>query len=295
MHNKNSVVVERPSVISSPKLAIHDFTLIELLVVISIIAILASMLLPALSKARETAQQSKCLSNMKQLSLANIQYSVDYNFFVPWRHPSSSMTTGLRWCGERATTTGPWDTTKSPMISYFGKNKNAWNCPSARFDEPPEIYQVVGGYGYNAMGIGTQAYFFGYNYASDDEKFRLFARGMKPEHIRRPVNTLMFADTAHLTGNKLVTSDDTNIPYSLAGVTGYKLKTKRPSSTTNSSKLHFRHNSQVNIVWVEGHASSKKRDFARSAEASRTAVGLGHIGPDDNSLYDPWDDSIPLE
>jgi prepilin-type N-terminal cleavage/methylation domain-containing protein/prepilin-type processing-associated H-X9-DG protein len=110
------------------------FTLIELLVVIAIIAILAAILFPVFSQAREKARQTACLSNARQISTAVQMYTDEYD----------GMIVPTQW---NASPTIAWPT----LVNTYVKNNDVWACPSGEEELRPQ--DIATGTPKNYVGV----------------------------------------------------------------------------------------------------------------------------------------------
>jgi prepilin-type N-terminal cleavage/methylation domain-containing protein/prepilin-type processing-associated H-X9-DG protein len=109
------------------------FTLIELLVVIAIIAILAAILFPVFAKARDKARQTACLSNLKQIGLATLQYNQDYDEgFYPHRFNSGNGSNPLINVAGGSSISGNAQnkTFWISLLQPYTKSYNVFQCPS---------------------------------------------------------------------------------------------------------------------------------------------------------------------
>ena len=260
------------------------FTLIELLVVIGVIAVLLSVIVPSLSRAKAQSREVVCRSNLRQLTVANLGYAVENNSEFILAAPDIFTGQNLkRWHGVRNDLNSFFDSTRSPLADYMadGQVKQCLQKVDFRNGDPWDwdFEQGCGGYGYNMTYLGSRVW----------ENFTAAncARPTRETEVGSPTSTVMFADTAM---TKLDSAQPYYLEYSFVEPYLFVVNGKPDDSWGHPSpSIHFRHNQKANIASCDGHVEAQKMAFDDTVNAYGVRsydVQIGWFEPLNNSLFD---------
>jgi prepilin-type N-terminal cleavage/methylation domain-containing protein/prepilin-type processing-associated H-X9-DG protein len=233
------------------------FTLIELLVVIAIIAILAAILFPVFAQAREKARQASCMSNLKQVGMALMQYAQDYDEGHPgvWFGPVNRM---------------PWSQPTDGVTFYkwmdavypYVKNEQVFNCASDGVNKK-YIYMnrdKSNGYGSYAM---SQAYFrVGDPYTGPASDYNQFVSAgvpfvMRLSMVGAPASTVWVVDG----GVRGIKNPDWK-SYEFWWYDALEINRAFPTPAAGPPRFFQniveRHSGMVNVIYCDGHAKATK-------------------------------------
>ena len=261
--------------------------MLELLVVIAIIALLMTMLLPALGRAKELARDAVCKVNLGHLAKANAMYAEEDDRERYVLAAEDTFGPNLkRWFGWRPDVNSRFDPSKTALRPYLGGNQIE-ECPSFRDklddrDSPLAFENGCGGYGYNQFSIGAAYARVGGDYWMTGVDPN--ATGATISDVKDPDETVMFTDSA------LLREDDS--PGSLIAYS-FCEPPEKPGSPTPNASIHFRHLGHCNVAWVATTVSQEDLSFTaryqtygNPDEETVRRNNLGWFGPESNELFD---------
>lgn len=265
------------------------FTLIELLVVIAIIAILAAMLLPALSRAKDKAKAINCVNNMKEIALGSAMYRDDHNGIVQplWFQSGSPFMPKFTYDPNTFVVQNPDDLWWPDCLRLAGYVKaiGVFSCPSLKANAGKNI----GG----ARNV-TQALGIGMNWSESTtiaQAGSTDVQWVKETLVTRPSTFIIYADAGSVTtATRADPNPDNWVPdtafnaasaqYLDYGALYFRVPSDTGAFFTGDGRSVPRHNKRCNFGFFDGHAESVKNSKAGYQFYTRGWYNIGAPQPD---------------